>query len=159
MSTATTSTTVVRPVDPALRSALRLALIFSALKLLLHLSTNLWEAHIGYGYFRDELYYLACGRHLAWGYVDHGPIVGVQARLAETLFGHSLAGIRMLSALAGAARVFLTGLLAWSIGGSRSAQSLAMTAILLAPQYLGLDSFLSMNSFESLFWMTCLLAL
>ncbi len=159
MSTATTSTTVVRPVDPALRSALRLALIFSALKLLLHLSTNLWEAHIGYGYFRDELYYLACGRHLAWGYVDHGPIVGVQARLAETLFGHSLAGIRTLSALAGAARVFLTGLLAWSLGGSRAAQSLAMTAILLAPQYLGLDSFLSMNSFESLFWMTCLLAL
>lgn len=159
MSTATAPTTVVRPADPSLGPALRLALVFAAIKLVLHIATNLWEAHIGYGYFRDELYYLVCGRHLAWGYVDHGPIVALQARLAETLFGHSLAGIRIFSALAGAARVFLTGLLAWSLGGRRPAQALAMTGLLLAPQYLGIDSFLSMNSFESLFWMTCLLAL
>jgi len=159
MSTATASTTIVRPTDPTLRAALRLALIFAAVKLLLHITTNLWEAHIGYGYFRDEMYYLMCGRHLAWGYVDHGPIVAVQARLAETLFGHSLTGIRMLSAVAGAARVFLTGLLAWSLGGRRPAQGLAMLGILLAPQYLALDSFLSMNSCESIFWMSCVLAL
>ncbi len=159
MSTATASTTVVRPIDRSLRDALQLALLFGAIKLALHIATNLWEAHIGYGYFRDELYYLMCGRRLAWGYVDHGPIVAVQARLAETLFGHSLAGIRMLSALAGAARVFLTGLLAWSLGGRRPAQALAMLGVLLAPQFLALDSFLSMNSFESLFWMCCLLTL
>jgi len=159
MSTATAPSTVVRPVDTTFREALRLALLFASLKLVLHIATNLWEAHIGYGYFRDEFYYLACGRHLAWGYVDHGPIVGVQARLSEMLFGHSLAGIRLLSALAGATRVLLTGLLAWSLGGRRPAQALAMTGILLGPQYLGIDSFLSMNSFESAFWMSCLLAL
>ncbi len=152
-------TTLVRSVDPSFRAALHLALIFAAIKLALHIATNLWEAHIGYGYFRDELYYLICGRHLAWGYVDHGPIVAVQARLAETLFGHSLAGIRMFSAAAGAIRVLLTGLLAWSLGGRRPAQALAMTGILLAPQYLGVDSYLCMNSFESTFWMSCLLAL
>ncbi len=159
MSTATASTTVVRSIDPYLRDALRLSLLFAALKLLLHIATNLWQAHLGWGYFRDELYYIACGRHLAWGYVDHGPIVAVQARLSETLFGRSLAGLRLLSALAGAARVFLTGLLAWSLGGRRPAQALAMICILVAPQYLGIDSFLSMNSFESMFWMPCLLAL
>ena len=27
-----------------------------------------------YGLFRDELYYLACARHLDWGYVDHPPL-------------------------------------------------------------------------------------
>jgi len=159
MSTATASTTVVRPIDPSFRDALRLALIFAAIKLIFQVATNLWEAHIGYGYFRDELYYLMCGRHLAWGYVDHGPIVAVQARLAETLFGHSLAGIRMLSAVAGALRVLLTGLLAWSMGGRRPAQGLAMLGVLLAPHYFALDSFLSMNSCESIFWMSCLLAL
>jgi len=152
-------TTVVRPADPTLQRALRLALLFAAIKLLLHIATNLWEAHIGYGYFRDELYYLICSRHLAWGYVDQGPIVALQAKLALLLFGKSLAGIRMLSALSGAGRVFLTGILAWSLGGRRPAQALAMIGVLMAPQYLGLDSFLSMNSTESIFWMTCLLAL
>jgi len=155
----TSSTTVVRPTDPSLRAAVRLALLFAAIKLAIHVAANLWESHIGYGYFRDEMYYLLCGRHLAWGYVDHGPIVAVQARLSELLFGRSLAGLRLLSALAGAARVFLTGILAWALGGRRPAQGLAMLGVLLAGQYLGIDSFLSMNSGESMFWMLCLFAL
>lgn len=153
------STTVVRPADLELKSALRLALLFAVIKFALHLATNLWQAHIGWGYFRDELYYLICARHLAWGYVDQGPIVALQAKLTTAIFGTSLAGIRMLSALGGAARIFLTGLLAWSLGGRRPAQALAMICVLVSPQYLGLDSFLSMNSTESFFWMTCLLAL
>ena len=154
-----TSTIVVRPVDQALQSAIRLALLFAAIKLVLHIAANVWEAHIGYGYFRDELYYIICGRNLAWGYVDHGPGVALQAKLSLAIFGKSLAGIRMLSAIAGAGRVFLTGILAWSLGGRRPAQALAMIGVLVAPQYLGTDSYLSMNSAESLFWMGCLLAL
>lgn len=152
-------TVVVRPADKTLISAVRLAVIFATIKLALHVATNLWEAHIGWGYFRDEFYYLICGRHLAWGYVDQGPIVALQAKLTTALFGKSLAGIRMLSAAGGAARVFLTGILAWSLGGRRPAQALAMIGVLIAPQYLAIDSFLSMNSMESMFWMTCLLAL
>ena len=27
-----------------------------------------------YGYFRDELYFLACSEHLAWGYADLQPL-------------------------------------------------------------------------------------
>ena len=154
-----TRTTVVRPVDQTLQSAVRLGLFFAAIKLMVHIAANLWQSHIGYGYFRDEMYYILCGRHLAWGYVDHGPIVALQARASELLFGHSLAGLRLLSALAGAARVFLTGILAWALGGRRPAQGLAMLGVLVVPQYLGIDSFLSMNSFESVFWMVCLLAL
>jgi hypothetical protein len=153
------ATTIVRPSDPTFRAALRLAFLFATIKLVVHVAANLWEAHIGYGYFRDEFYYIACGRHLAWGYVDHGPVVAVQARISELVFGRSLAGLRFLSALAGAGRVFLTGVLAWALGGRRPAQGLAMLGVLLVPQYLGTDSYLSMNSFESLFWMTCLLAL
>ncbi|SNS84734.1 Dolichyl-phosphate-mannose-protein mannosyltransferase [Granulicella rosea] len=152
------STTVVRPRDESLAAALRLASGFGLLVFVFHVAMNLLQRHLGYGYFRDEMYYLMCGRHLAWGYVDHGPLVAVQARLAETLFGDSLAGIRMLSGLAGAARIFLTGLLAWSLGGRRPAQALAMTGVLVAPEYLALDGFLSMNSVESIFWMLCLLA-
>ena len=144
---------------PGERSAVRLALFFAAMKFVIHLVTNLWQAHTGWGYFRDELYYIACGRHLAFGYVDHAPLVAVQARLAMLLFGKSLAGIRMFSALAGAAKVFLTGILCYKLGGRAAAQALAMLAVVFAGQFLGLDSYLSMNSFEPVFWMGCVLAL
>ncbi len=154
-----TRTTIVKPADHNLSAALRLALAFAALKLALHIVATLYAQHLGYSYFRDEFYYLVCGQRLAWGYVDHGPGVAVQARLAQTLFGASVLGIRMLSALAGALAVFLTGILAWALGGSRSAQSLAMLGILCAPEYLALDSFLSMNSVEPVFWMLSTLAL
>jgi hypothetical protein len=149
----------MRPVDEELRNAVQLALAFAAVKLALHVASNLWQAHIGYGYFRDEMYYIICGRRLAWGYVDHGPGVAVQARLALAWFGRSLAGIRMLSAMAGAGMVYLTGMLAWALGGRRPAQGLAMLGVLISPQYLGTDGFLSMNSVEPVFWMGSLLAL
>jgi len=118
-----TRTTIVRPADPTLRDALRVAAIFAAAKLALQFALTLWTLHIGYGYFRDEFYYIACGRHLAWGYVDHGPIVAAQARLGELLFGDSVFAIRILSAVAGAGAVFLTGMIAWAMGGRRPAQA------------------------------------
>jgi hypothetical protein len=158
-ATAMTETTIVRPVDPTLREALRLAAIFAAAKLLLQFALTLWTLHIGYAYFRDEFYYIACGRHLAWGYVDHGPIVALQARLGELLFGDSVFGIRVLSAAAGAIAVFLTGMIAWAMGGRRPAQALAMFGVIVCPQYIGVDGFLSMNSCEPMFWMACVLAL
>ena len=153
------TTSIVRPQDKDLEAALSLATAFALCLFLFHVAMNLWQAHNGWGYFRDEFYYIACGRHLAWGFVDQGPIVSVQARLAEMIFGHSLAGIRIFSGAAGAGRVYLTGILCWAIGGRRGAQALAMLAVAVAPCYLGGDGYLSMNSFESLFWLTCLLAL
>lgn len=144
---------------PSLRAALRLAVLFAAIKLLFQFALTIYTQHIGYGYFRDEFYYIACGRHLAWGYVDQGPVVAVQARVGELLFGDSVFGIRVLSALAGALTVFFGGIIAWALGGRRPAQSLAMIALILCPQYIGVDGFLSMNSCEAVFWSACLLAI
>lgn len=141
------------------KQAFQLALIFAAIKLAIEFIGNLLAQHFGYGIFRDELYYIVCGRRLAWGYVDQAPMVAVQARVAETLFGfHNLALFRLFSGIAGAVKVLLTGLLAWSLGGRRMAQVLAMIAVVIAPVYLGIDGFLSMNSFEPVFWMGCMLA-
>jgi hypothetical protein len=151
------SRTASGPAVDSLAQALRLAALFAAIKFLLHLVNNIVQAHLGYGLFRDELYYLVCGQHLTWGYVDHTPLVALQAKLSPALFGHSLAGVRMLTTAAGAGRVFLTGILAWALRGRRPAQALAMAGVLLSPSYFSIDCFLSMNSFESLFWMGCLL--
>ena len=60
-----------------------------------------------YGYFRDELYYLACSDHLAWGYVDHPPLSIAVLRIWRGVFGDSLVAIRLFPALAEAAVVYL----------------------------------------------------
>lgn len=152
-------TTVVHPPDLELRAALRLAAVFAVVRLLFQFALTLYSSHLGYGYFRDEFYYIACGRHLAWGYVDHGPVVALQARVGEMLFGDSVFALRILPAAAGAITIFLTGILCWALGGKRGAQTLAMLCFFLAPEYIALDGFLSMNCWEPVFWMTTCLGL
>src|SRR5258708_14472162 len=92
----------------------------AACKLLVHL-----YAGRHYGYFVDELYYLACSRHLDWGYVDQPPLIALITWVARTLFGDSLAAIRFFPAVAGAAEVGLTSLITPGLGGERFSQNLA----------------------------------
>src|SRR5215472_6584656 len=125
-----------------------------AAKLLLHLFTSVQH----YGYFRDELYYLDMARSLDWGYVDAAPLIAVYAKIA-LLMGGSLAALRILPALAGTGLVALSSLIARELGGGRYAQFLAGLAVLLAPGVLVTDSLLTMNAFESLFWMGCVLVI
>jgi Dolichyl-phosphate-mannose-protein mannosyltransferase len=113
----------------------------------------LWNGR--YGYFRDELYYAACGQHLAWGYVDHAPLIAVIARLSRWLFGDSLHALRFFPAVSSGAKILLTGWIVRELGGRRYAQILAATAMLLCPIYLTMDNFLSMNAFEPAYWMLC----
>src|SRR5262252_2489968 len=89
-----------------------LILFLSAIALLVHLLTN-----SRYGYFRDELYYIACARHLAFGYVDQPPLSILLLRFNQLLLGDSLFAIRLLPAVAGAAIVALTGVIARELGG------------------------------------------
>ena len=119
-------------------------------KLAIHLYTDRY-----YGYLTDELYYLACARHLAWGYVDQPPLIALTTRLGMLLWGDSLAAIRFLPALAGAGKIILTGLIARELGGSRFAQGLAAISVLIAPGFLGIDNLLTVNVYEPLFWLGC----
>jgi hypothetical protein len=108
-----------------------------------------------YGIFRDEMYYLACGQHLGWGYVDHPPLMPFIAWLVSHTLGTSLIAIRLLPALAGAALVWLTGAMARRMGGGRMAQALAAIAIVAAPIYMLMQHWFTMNTFEPLLWMAC----
>src|ERR1700757_3623988 len=122
--------------------------VFSMTALLVHLLTN-----GRYGYFRDELYYIACGRHLDLGYVDQPPLSILLLRLSQLLLGDSLFAIRLLPALAGAAIVALTGIIAREISGRAWAIALACAGSLCALFNLAVGNFFSMNAFEPLFWM------
>lgn len=127
-----------------------IGLYFAAFKLVLHFIFN-----SNYGYFRDELYFLACGEHLAFGYPDHSPMIAFEAKLARLLLGDSLFAIRFFPAVAGALKVFLTAVLVREFGGKRFAAFLACLCVLCAPMYLAIDNLLSMNSLEPVFWMLC----
>jgi 4-amino-4-deoxy-L-arabinose transferase-like glycosyltransferase len=108
-----------------------------------------------YGYFRDEFDYLACGDHLAWGYVDQPPLLPFLVRISRVVLGDSLRSIRFLPALATSAVVVLTALIAREFGGRRFALVLSAVAVLIAPVYLSGGSLLTTNSLEPLLWMAC----
>ena len=120
-------------------------------KLLIHFSTN-----GNYGYFRDELYYIACSDHLAWGYVDQPPLSIAILAVTRALLGDSIFAIRLPVVLCGALCVVLTGLLARLLGGGRYAQGLAALAYLVTATTLAMASFFSMNAFDLLFWLLCM---
>src|SRR5438132_13339580 len=105
-----------------------------------------------YGYFRDEFYYLACGEHLAWGYVDHPPLIAMVAKISRALFGESLPAIRFLSALASGATILMTARLAHLFEGDTWSQALAALAVAIAPVFLFLFHILSMNAWDILLW-------
>lgn len=126
-----------------------LLLAFAFLKLSLHLVVNIFG---GYGYIRDELYYIACSDHMAWGYVDHPPFCVAMLWVSRLLFGDSIFALRLLPAFSGAIVVYMTGLLTREFGGGRYAQVLACICVVASPLLVGMDSIFSMNSFEILFW-------
>ncbi len=101
-----------------------------------------------YGYHRDELYFLQCGRHLAWGYPDQPPLVPLIARLMSDIAPGSLVLLRLPSALAGAALVVLTAMITRELGGRRTAQVLAAGIIALAPVAIGSSHLLSTTAFD-----------
>jgi hypothetical protein len=104
---------------------------FALATLLLHFLVN-----GRYGYWVDELYFMACGEHLAWGYVDQPPLIAAIAATSRLLLGDSLFAIRFFPAVAAAATVLLTGTTARQLGGGRFAQSLAAVTIIVGPIYL-----------------------
>ena len=120
---------------------------------LARLALQLWtNAFGGYGYFRDELYYLACADHLDVGYVDQPPFSIWILSVVRFLIGDSLFALRLLPAILGACVVFLAGYIARLLGGGRSAQLLAAIGTAISPILLGYGSFYSMNVFDVLFW-------
>jgi hypothetical protein len=132
-----------------LTSSTAVLLAFALVKLLIHFYTN---AFAGYGIFRDELYYAACSEHLSAGNVDQPPLSIIILAISRMLFGDSIFALRLLPAIAGAATVFMTGLMTRELGGGKFAQAIASIASIVSLIYLGYDTIYSMNSFDVLLW-------
>ncbi len=129
-----------------------LAVAVAAATLLLHLVTM-----TGYGWFRDEFYYLACAARLDWGYVDHPPGVALITALTRLVGGDSIVALRLPPATAHAVTVVLTALLAREMSARTYGQIVAALTVALAPILLGIASIVSMNAYDGLVWAAALL--
>lgn len=113
-----------------------------------------------HGFFRDELYFVACGQRLSWGYVDQPPLIAAVARVAWWLGGDgaSVLRFRLPAYLAGAGTVLLAAPLARRLGGGPFAMALASAATFGAALPLAQGHLLTMNVFELLLWSAVALA-
>jgi len=109
----------------------------------------------GYGYFRDELYFIVCGEHPDWGYVDQPPLVPLIAAAMHRWFAPSLVMLRLPSALAHGATIALTGETARLLGGGRWAQAVAALAVLCGGVYLATGTILITDMLQALSWVFC----
>ncbi|HEU4563247.1 MAG TPA: glycosyltransferase family 39 protein, partial [Gemmatimonadaceae bacterium] len=139
--------TTPRAARPA--SALGLVLLLALAVVGVHALTNLYSP---YGVHRDELLYMAMGRHLRLWAMDFPPMIALLAEWARGALGSSLVAIRLSSAVAHALLVLLTGLLAREFGGGRFAQALAALAAALAPLFLRAGSLFQPVVFDQLWW-------
>lgn len=130
-------------------SGLVILLVMVLVKLLVHLWTNTFAS---YGIFRDEFYYLACSHRLDLGYVDQPPLSIYILALSRNIFGDSLFALRLVPALAGAATVFVTGLMVRQLGGRAAAMAIACLAVMAAPIYWAMNTVYSMNCLDILIW-------
>src|SRR5215212_9182816 len=106
---------------------------FAVLKLALHLATN---AFTPYGIHRDELLYLAMGRHLQLWRMDFPPLIALLAEAQRAALGDSLLSIRLAAALAGTLVLVLAALVARELGGGLFAQAAAALGVLSGVLFL-----------------------
>jgi hypothetical protein len=112
-------------------------------------------AHIAvswrYGYYRDELYFIACAKRLAWGYVDMPPLTAFVSWLSAPAH-YELIALRFTVALAAGATAYLACAIAAELGGGSWSARLAGLTVALTPAYLFLGTTLTTTSYEPLTW-------
>jgi hypothetical protein len=142
---------LVQKAPPWQRAAVFLYAIAAGSVIALHLATN-----GTLGFHTDELYYLDCGRHPAFGYVDFPPIVPLLARLETAVFGVTPWTLRLLPALLSGLLVALCGAYVRRLGGSLWLQGIALVAGIAAPLIVGSGDVFQTVIFDLASWMVAL---
>jgi 4-amino-4-deoxy-L-arabinose transferase-like glycosyltransferase len=106
----------------------------------------------GYGYHRDELYFLAAGRHLAWAYADQGPLTPLIARAMSEIAPDSLTILRLPSAIAAGLVVLTTAQLTREFGARSRAQLIAAASAAVGVIVLFTGHLLETSTFDLLAW-------
>jgi 4-amino-4-deoxy-L-arabinose transferase-like glycosyltransferase len=107
-----------------------------------------------YDIFRNELYFIACGRHPAFGYVDQPPLVPLLAALTQ-IFGIHVWLLRLPAVIAATALVPLTAAFARRLGGNSASAALAAASAALAPALIAMTTTTTTATFEPIAWTLC----
>ncbi|MQY17266.1 ArnT family glycosyltransferase [Nocardia macrotermitis] len=112
----------------------------------------LFFASSRYGYFGDELYFLAAGRRPGWGYADQGPVLPLLARAMDTLAPGSYLVLRVPAVVLTVVATVLCAELARAFGGGRTAQVLAAVGYASSPFLLLQGAMLTTNTVDTALW-------
>jgi len=104
-----------------------------------------------YDIFRNELYFIICGRHPDFGFVDQPPLVPLLAA-ATQLFGDNPWLLRLPAVAAAAGLVILTASFARLLGGNSIAAGIAGLAAGIAPALVALTTTTTTATFEPIAW-------
>ena len=123
-------------------------LVLAILKLMVHIATfDNYELH------RDAYLYYALSEHLAWGYVAVPPSIAIIGKVATTLFGNTIFGLRFFPFLFGAINVIIIGIFTRDLGGKKIAIALACFAYIFSPAYLHANTLFQPVSFNHFYWL------
>src|SRR5271154_6970706 len=100
-----------------------------------------------YGAYRDELYFIICGRHPAFGYVDQPPLVPLLAGLTQSA-GINLWLLRLPAIIAAVLLVPVTVAFARLLGATTRGAWLAAVAAASAMLVTGMTATLNTSTFE-----------
>ncbi|MFE3056459.1 glycosyltransferase family 39 protein [Nocardia sp. NPDC059239] len=105
-----------------------------------------------YGYFGDELYFLAAGRRPGFGYADQGPVLPLLAWLMDSLTPGSFFVLRLPSVALTVTAIVLCAMLAREFDGGRWAQLLAAVGYAGSPFLLLQGTMLTTNAVDTALW-------
>ncbi len=150
------------PADPTLERTPQkdpVVLLLGALAILGQLLVAWIAVHQGYGFHRDELYYMTGGLRLDFGYVDHPPLVPWLAGLSHKVFGPSVVGLRLWPALVAGLLVVLTAILANRLGASQRGHRIAALATASCLIFVITQGMFQVNPFDQVIWLLAIILL
>jgi len=125
-------------------------LIFCILKLTLHLIA---DSHSGFS--GDELLHIQTGNHLAFGYMEFPPMIGLLAFNQNLFHAHSVFVYHICPYIAMLLIIIYVGNIATELGGKSIAVFIALFCLLVAPGFEGSQQPFAPVVFIQLFWVLC----
>ncbi|MBZ4189409.1 ArnT family glycosyltransferase [Niabella beijingensis] len=122
-------------------------LIICLLKLVLHLVADYHS-----GFQGDELLHIETGKHLAFGYMEFPPLIGVLAFIQNLFHSHSVFVHHIFSHLAGVIILIIIARVTIELGGNNRAVFFVLLGLIIAPGFERSQQLFQPVVFSQLFW-------